>query len=234
MTRIFLCAAGLLGSGFAASAAPKPIIGYVGQANQRTTIYASPNSHSLRYARVRERQLLVVRPYSNVWDKVVMNNAIEGFVKCQSVKVLPYEVTARTPGQRSVDLPYEQGSLGSRSGIAQYALNYIGKVSYKFGGTSFQTGMDCSAFVRSMYGKIGVNLPRTAAQQALVGAPIYRYEELQPGDRLYFWDARRGMIGHTGIYEGNGMFLHNSSGKKGVAVSRLSQSWKNILYAARR
>ncbi len=212
----------------------KPVIGYVGQAEQKSTIFAAPNSHARRYARVFEKQLLVVRPYSQVWDKVVMNTGAEGFIKTFAIKVLPYEVTARTPGMRTGGTPFEQGDLASRSGIANYALNYIGRVPYKFGGTSLDSGMDCSAFVREMYGKIGVNLPRTAAEQALVGEPIYRLELLQKGDRLYFWEAKRGMIGHTGIYEGNGMFLHNSSGKGGVAISKLDKNWQRILIAARR
>ncbi len=210
------------------------MLGLLGQAEQKTTIYAAPNSHARRYSKVHESQYLVVRPYSEVWDKVVMSTGVEGFVKTAAVKLLPYEVRAKTRDQQRVNIPIEQGDLASRSGLANYALNYIGKVSYKFGGTSFDSGMDCSAFVREMYGKIGVSLPRTAAEQALVGEPIYRLELLQKGDRLYFWDAKRQMIGHTGIYEGNGMFLHNSSGKHGVAVSQLTQSWRNLLIAARR
>ena len=88
-----------------------------------------------------------------------------------------------------------------------------------------------------MYGRIGYNLPRTAAEQALVGQPIYRLEDLKKGDRLYFWDSKRGMVGHAAIFIGGRTgdeFVHSSHGKGGVATSRLTQSWLNILYAARR
>jgi cell wall-associated NlpC family hydrolase len=234
MLKSIALATGFLVASTMGFADDKPVLGYVGQAEQKTSIFVAPNSHARRYSRVAEKQLLVVRPYSNVWDKVVMNTGAEGFVPASSIKVLPYEVTAKSPEQRRVDVPFEQGNLASRSGLAEYAMTYVGKVPYKFGGTSLNSGMDCSAFVREMYGKIGVNLPRTAAEQALVGEPIYRLELLQPGDRLYFWDAKRQMIGHTGIYKGNGEFVHNSHGKGGVAVSKLDKSWQSILIYARR
>jgi len=68
-----------------------------------------------------------------------------------------------------------------------------------------------------------------------VGTPVTRLEDLQPGDRLYFWDAKRGMIGHTGIYLGGGYFVHSSRGHGGVNTDYLGQKkWLNILVAARR
>ena len=44
------------------------------------------------------------------------------------------------------------------------------------------------------------DLPRTAAEQATVGEPITRLEDLQPGDRLYFKERSETRISHTGIY----------------------------------
>lgn len=235
MRRFFVAIAAFAALGASSFAdSHKPVLGYLGQAVERTRIYAAPNSHARCYARTKVNQYLVVKDFSETWDKVLLNNMVYGYVKVASLKRLPYEVTARGYGARGGGIPFEQGSLASRSGMAQYAMNYIGRVSYRFGGNSFSSGMDCSAFVKEMYGKIGVNLPRTAAQQALVGQPVYRLEQLQPGDRLYFWESKRGMIGHTGIYEGNGYFLHNSHGKGGVATSYLSPSWRSILVAARR
>lgn len=227
-----LCSLAVVAAGFADP--KKPVVGYLGQAIEKTHIYAAPNSHSRCYSRVPPKQYLVINEYSETWDKVLLVNGAEGYVKVATVKRLPYEVTERSPSRRGSEIPFEQGDLSSRSGIAKYALNFVGKVKYEFGGTSLDSGMDCSAFVREMYGKIGVSLPRTAAEQVLVGQPIFRLELLEPGDRLYFWDSKRGKIGHTGIYEGNGYFVHNSHGKGGVATSYLSPSWRSILVAARR
>ena len=79
-----------------------------------------------------------------------------------------------------------------------------------------------------------MKLPRTAAEQALVGQPVCRLEDLQSGDRLYFWEKKRSKIGHTGLYLGNGYFVHSSSGNHGVATDYLTPRWRAILVAARR
>ncbi|MBI3720982.1 MAG: C40 family peptidase, partial [Fimbriimonas ginsengisoli] len=127
-------------------------------------------------------------------------------------------------------------SVASRNGsaLAQYSLNFVG-APYQWGGNSTMTGIDCSGFVKQIYGAIGVSLPRTAAEQVSVGQPILRLEDLQSGDRLYFWDSRRGKVGHTGIYLGNGYFVHSSSGKGGVSTDYLgAKKWLKLLVAARR
>jgi cell wall-associated NlpC family hydrolase len=122
----------------------------------------------------------------------------------------------------------------ARSKMADYSLKFQG-TPYVWGGNDELNGIDCSGFVKKMYGKIGLSLPRTAAEQALVGKPIYNLEDLQKGDRLYFWDKKRGKIGHTGIYLGDGNFVHSSSGRGGVATDYLgSDRWLKILVAARR
>lgn len=65
--------------------------------------------------------------------------------------------------------------------------------------------------------------------------PITRYEDLQPGDRLYFWSTSRNKVGHTGIYLGNGYFSHSSTTNGGVATDNLGNPhWQKMLVAARR
>lgn len=97
---------------------------------------------------------------------------------------------------------------------------YVGRVPYRFGGTSLKNGMDCSAFTRFVFKKFGVNLPRTAKQQAKVGVNVGRYM-LRPGD-LVFFDAspRRSGLDHVGIYLGENCFVHSVSGM-GVVIQRL-------------
>ncbi|MCG9894787.1 MAG: C40 family peptidase, partial [Fimbriimonadaceae bacterium] len=118
-------------------------------------------------------------------------------------------------------------------------FNYIG-TRYVWGGNSLTGGIDCSGFVKELYEGIGVNLPRTAREQARVGKPIERLEDLRAGDRLYFWDRRRGYIGHTGIFlgyhpDGGAYFIHSSSNNRGVATDDLrNPKWRNILVGARR
>jgi cell wall-associated NlpC family hydrolase len=116
-----------------------------------------------------------------------------------------------------------------------YALKFEG-TPYEWGGNDLTGGIDCSGFVKQIVAdKTGYNLPRTAAEQSLVGMPITRLEDLRPGDRLYFRMKSESKISHTGIYIGNGRFVHSSHGKGGVSTDTLTQpSWRAMLVAARR
>lgn len=183
---------------------------------------ATPNARILYRAKAYE-YLCVNWSSDPRWLKVLMSNGQQGFIETSRVAVLPYQVNrGRTLGTPT-----------SRGGVASWALNYVG-TPYKWGGTDMRNGVDCSAFVQKLYGKIGVDLPRTAAEQAQVGVKIEQLEDLQPGDRLYFWDRRRNKIGHTGIYMGNGYFIHSSRGKRGVDTDYLTPNWRRMLVSARR
>lgn len=216
----------------------KKVIGILGQAVKNTPIYSSTSSRSRIYYRVRAYEYLVLnRSNSETYSRVLLRNGRHGYIRRDSVAELPHYVTV--PVQTSISAPppvpmRDTGSASSRAAAAQYGLKFQG-TPYKWGGNDPLNGIDCSAFVKFLYGQIGLNLPRTAAQQAMVGMPISRLEDLQAGDRLYFWDSKRGKIGHTGIYLGNGYFVHSSSGKGGVTTDYLgSQKWRSMLVAARR
>jgi len=178
---------------------------------------------------VRPFEYLVVRQAkSDQWISVLLQTGVYGYAPKKDVAELPYEVTT-SQCRRA------EPTLSSRSGsaLASYSLNFLG-TPYKWGGNDEYKGIDCSGFVKKLYGKIGVNLPRTAAEQSRVGMPISDLGDLMPGDRLYFWESKRGRIGHTGMYLGNGYFVHSSMGHRGVATDVLTPRWQKILVAARR
>ncbi len=220
-------------SALAQSGAARVVLGKLGQTLKATTIHASMSTRARSYYKAKPYEYIVIRPSkSENWYAVLLANGRLGYIRTEAVASLPYEVTADRPTRKRA------GSSGavSRGGgtLADYSLNFIG-TPYRWGGNDPLSGIDCSAFVKFLYGKIGVPLPRTAAQQALVGHPIMQLEDLRQGDRLYFWDAKRGKIGHTGMYIGNGFFVHSSSGKGGVTTDYLgAERWRKILVAARR
>ncbi|MFZ4507080.1 MAG: C40 family peptidase [Fimbriimonas sp.] len=231
MTRklALLAFASLLAPGAFAQRGSGAVLGALGQAMDQVSIFAAPTARSRVYYRVRAYDYLVVRKSrTKSWFMVLMQNGAYGYVDSQKVVQLPYEVRSQGSSR--------QQSLSSRTGssIAQYSTHFVG-TPYKWGGNDLNNGIDCSGFVKKMFGQIGVSLPRTASEQAMVGQPIGRLEDLIAGDRLYFWDSRRGKIGHTGIYLGNGYFVHSSSGRGGVATDYLGETkWRKILVAARR
>ncbi len=95
---------------------------------------------------------------------------------------------------------------------------------YRYG-TSGGGTYDCSGFTSAMYRKVGVKLPRTAAEQFSVGLHIAK-PSLTKGDLVFFRNTagRRG-ISHVGIYSGNGMFIHASSRGHAVRVDTLSSGY---------
>jgi cell wall-associated NlpC family hydrolase len=107
------------------------------------------------------------------------------------------------------------------------AESYLG-TPYRFGGMT-RNGIDCSAFVLSVFGATaGLTLPRVAASQAQEGEKIEK-EELQKGDLVFFSHQGRGRISHVGIVEsihedGEIKFIHAAT-SKGVMVSSLDDSY---------
>ena len=207
------------------------VLGKLGQSTASSRIYASTSSRSRVYYHLKAYEYLVVQKTQSAnWLRVLLQNGIYGYVSSASVVMLPYDVTSDRPTSRTGP------TIAARSGssLAQYSLNFVG-TPYVWGGNDSRAGVDCSGFVKEMYGAIGVHLPRTAAEQVNVGQPILKLEDLQPGDRLYFWEAKRGKVGHTGIYLGRGYFVPSSRGKGGVATDYLgAPKWLKIVVAARR
>jgi peptidoglycan DL-endopeptidase CwlO len=67
--------------------------------------------------------------------------------------------------------------------VVAYARRQVG-VSYSWGGTSPNTGFDCSGLVYAAYQSIGRDIPRSSWDQLRVGRPV-RFARLRPGDLLF-------------------------------------------------
>lgn len=224
----------------------KITIGKLGQAVEDAPIRSNMDSKANVLSRAKPFQYLVINKTKfEAWYSVVLVNGRLGYVSAEHVAELPYDVQV----PKNFNLTSRSGSPNrsatanvnptDKQGLLQQSLQYVG-TPYKWGGNSLTGGIDCSGFVKELYEGLGVNLPRTAREQATVGKPIDRLEDLQPGDRLYFWDKKRGYIGHTGIFmgfhpDGGAYFIHSSSSRKGVAVDDLrNPTWRNTLVGARR
>jgi cell wall-associated NlpC family hydrolase len=125
---------------------------------------------------------------------------------------------------------------GSARRVVSTAEQYIG-VPYRYGGTSPQTGFDCSGFVQYVYSAQGIDLPRTSRQMAGAGIAVEPTQRaLAVGDLMLF--SQGGRISHVAIYAGNGRFIHSSSSGHGVRYddlgSRRGQWFADHLVAARR
>jgi len=102
-------------------------------------------------------------------------------------------------------------------GLRQHYQDWRG-TRYRAGGLS-HTGVDCSGFTALTFRDVyGIQLPRTAHEQAMRGMPVDR-DSLQPGDLVFFKRGRSG--DHVGIYLGNDEFMHASS-RQGVVISSMN------------
>jgi LysM repeat protein len=92
-------------------------------------------------------------------------------------------------------------------------------IPYKFGGNSI-LGIDCSAYVKKVYGLLGIELPRTAREQFQAGGETVDRDDLSIGD-LVFFRTYASFPSHVGIYIGNNLFIHASSKGKKVTIDSL-------------
>ena len=113
------------------------------------------------------------------------------------------------------------------------AMGALG-VRYRRGGDSFETGFDCSGFVRAMFQQtVGLMLPRTAAEQAAATQRIEK-TDLKPGDLVFFNTLRR-TNSHVGIYMGDGKFIHSPKPGAQVRVEDMRAGyWQTRFDGARR
>ena len=126
------------------------------------------------------------------------------------------------------------GSTGVKSGSAVIATakSQIGK-PYKYGGTTPKTGFDCSGLIMWSYQQHGVKVPRLAKDQARYGKAV-KQSQLRLGDIVVFQISSRSGV-HTGLYSGNGKFVHSpSSGKYIREDSMYTDYWKRRYVSARR
>ncbi|MEY3089758.1 MAG: hypothetical protein RL113_74 [Pseudomonadota bacterium] len=106
---------------------------------------------------------------------------------------------------------------------------------YVWGASGTQNTYDCSSFTKFVYKSIGIYLPRTSIRQSKYGKYVKR-EELKRGDLIFFDTSKehRGYVNHVGIYLGDNRFIHASSAKKKVVISKLEKNFYSQRYKGAR
>ncbi|MBO4312775.1 MAG: C40 family peptidase [Desulfovibrio sp.] len=174
-------------------------------ANKGNEGYIEPNSDELKARTERFRHAFASSLDGNDDD----------FVKSNS-----WKSRSRRGGQDARD-SQDSNRPASRRQLMRTARSAIG-TPYVSGGTSLN-GFDCSGFVCWAYRSVGVKLPRTAREQSCVGQKVGRIENLREGDIVTFHHPRRGY--HTGIYVGDGKFIHSPRRHTTVRVNSLTDPY---------
>jgi len=139
-------------------------------------------------------------------------------------------IPARSPGA-------SRPAVGAAARVIPTGERYLG-VRYLYGGTSPETGFDCSGFVQFVYARQNVPLPRTSRQMAQTGQRLsLDFGALRVGDLIMFAEDGE-PISHVALYAGGNRILHSSSSGGGVRYDDLStkrgQWFVNHAVAARR
>ncbi len=189
---------------------------------QVTSMFA----HIYRETDVTKHQPLITAPFESRlaivdemksdarWLKVQMPDGVIGYVQRGDVTLNPKTLTI----PESIDL----------------AKRFLG-LPYTWGGSSAY-GYDCSGFTQMLVRSRGIIMPRDAdLQAAWTGVVPIKRDELKPGDLLFFGSGPD-HITHTGMYIGDGEFIHATTHDHPVVqISRLDdQPWTRILVATRR
>jgi len=118
-----------------------------------------------------------------------------------------------------------------RKSLVSTAESYL-DIPYRWGGTSPETGFDCSGLTQAVYRLNGLSIPRSSKDQFAKGYSISK-NKMQGGDLLFF-GPKKSKVTHVAIYVGNGVFIH--SPKSGQVIRRENlntKAWSQQFIGAR-
>ena len=127
----------------------------------------------------------VVQP---VVAPVVQRAAISVSRSTSRAAISPTATPTQNPAPVAAPASNSGGVLGMAASLAG--------IYYVWGGTT-TAGFDCSGFTQYVFGKLGINIPRTSEEQQAAVTPV---SNPQPGDLVFFGSPAY----HVGIYAGNG------------------------------
>lgn len=162
----------------------------------------------------------------------VLNDRFDEVIGQQSNEQVKERLRIFKEGGIENELPTDSLDIDS---LLVYAKSFKG-TKHVMGGTSKQ-GIDCSGLVMVCFRKFGVQLSHSAQEQARNGKIIPKMEDLKQGDMVFFYDSytTQNFITHSGIYLGEGDFIHTSN-KYGVIISKVNDPgyWgKRYLFGTR-
>ena len=155
-------------------------------------------------------------PYENR----ASSNTPKYFRQGKAIAALPSTSTGNQAGSTSSVSSAASSATGAQ--ILAKATQYLG-TPYVYGGAS-PSGFDCSGFVYYVYGTFGLSVGRTPEAQYSAGTVVDK-AGLQPGDIVLFANTYASGISHSGIYAGNGQFIHSPNSRSTVSYSDLTSGY---------
>lgn len=166
----------------------------------------------------------------SIWRAVAVFTCVLALIAATAAASLAApESEETTGGYTYADMGYEnpqeasealaQDNAASGQFIADYAMQFWG-YPYVWAGNS-PAGFDCSGFTQYvLLNTLGIDIGHGVAGQTGYGSWV-DWGEWQPGDLVYFAGTYRAGISHTGVYIGDGQFIHAENAGTGVVVSSI-------------
>lgn len=142
------------------------------------------------------------------------------------------ELKAVASDEEEGGIRMREASLLLRDEIVAKAMSLAG-CPYRTAGNT-PAGFDCSGFTSYVYACFGIDIGRDCRSQYAKGTPV-PYEELKPGDLVYFATMGRGYNSHAGMYIGNGLMIHSPHSGDVVHVEDITEGYyaQRYLYGCR-
>lgn len=100
-------------------------------------------------------------------------------------------------------------------------------IRYVAGGTTPNSGFDCSGYTKYVFSRLGIAIPRVSRDQHRWAIKLRRSQAV-PGDLVFFHHG--GRVYHAAIYAGGNRVWHSPYPGKRVMLERI---WASSVYFAR-
>lgn len=198
-------------------------------------VRSKPNTNGSRIATVSMGSVATILSRDGAWYKVKISNGKTGYIRGDFLNAYAPRTSggrAATPASNYVASKNVPHDPTSSNVLISRAKELIG-TRYVYGGMTTR-GFDCSGFVSYVYKtQRGITLPRRSRDQATAGVAISK-SDLKPGDLVFFRTGRSSVVNHSGIYIGDGKFIHSSSAKGRVRIDSLRTGYYNDRYVTAR
>ena len=167
----------------------------------------------------------------NITVVSVMSTGKEVFSIPVTVKYINPESLVLAPSSNSGMLKFDSipkiAEVSPKiTSIFTEAEKYLG-TPYLYGGTT-PAGFDCSGFVQYVFKNNGISLKRTSRDQYANNGTFIEKAELKPGDLVFFGSG--GVVGHVGIYAGDGQMIHSPSTGKSITYTSIESNYYKSHY----